>query len=108
MTAVSGWERETAGERTRDVLRHKRDNGRVYTRITPYGFTRAGDQLVPDPAEQAVVERIKAQRASKLTLARIADLLNSEGVPTKLPGGRWYPSTIANVLELNQTQAATA
>jgi DNA invertase Pin-like site-specific DNA recombinase len=44
MTAVSQWEREAIGERTRDAMRHKRANGeRVGT--VPFGYRVAPDGL---------------------------------------------------------------
>jgi site-specific DNA recombinase len=54
MTAVSQWEREAIGERTRDAMRHKRANGeRVGT--VPFGYQMAADSLhlEADTAEQA-------------------------------------------------------
>ena len=42
MVSVSQWEREAIGERTRDAMRHKRDNGeRVGT--LPFGYRLAAD-----------------------------------------------------------------
>src|SRR5947207_2586259 len=54
MTAVSQWEREAIGERTRDALRHKRNQGERVGNIA-FGSRLAGDgqHLEPDPAEQA-------------------------------------------------------
>lgn len=44
MTAVSQWEREAIGERTRDAMHHKRANGeRVET--VPFGFRTPADGL---------------------------------------------------------------
>src|SRR5262249_12392336 len=60
MTAVSQWEREAIGERTRDAMHHKRANGeRVGT--VPFGFRTAADglHLETDPAEQGILSRIR-------------------------------------------------
>src|SRR5712692_4034698 len=54
MTAVSQWEREAIGERTRDAMNHKKSQGqRVGT--LPFGSRVApdGEHLEPEPAEQA-------------------------------------------------------
>ena len=53
MAAVSQWEREAIGERTRDALRHKRSQGERVGNIA-FGFRLAGDgqHVEPDPAEQ--------------------------------------------------------
>ncbi len=42
MAAVSQWEREAIGERTRDALRHKRSQGERAGNIA-FGFRLAGD-----------------------------------------------------------------
>src|SRR5262249_22805391 len=56
MAAVSQWEREAIGERTRDAMRHKKSNGQRVGNIA-YGFRLAADEehLDPDPHEQAVL-----------------------------------------------------
>lgn len=46
---------------------------------------------------QATIDRIHAERAAGLSMARIADLLNTEGVPTAT-GRTWHASTIRQVL----------
>jgi DNA invertase Pin-like site-specific DNA recombinase len=48
LVSVGQWERETIGERTVAVLRHKRASGKVFNHV-PYGFERDGDQLVSVP-----------------------------------------------------------
>src|ERR1051326_61178 len=59
MGAVSQWEREAIGERTRDALRHKRANGERVGNIH-YGYHLAADgaHVEPDDAEQAVLATI--------------------------------------------------
>src|SRR5690242_7311046 len=54
MTAVSQWEREAIGERTRDAMSHKRNNGeRVGNIAYGYGLSDDGTHLEPNEAEQA-------------------------------------------------------
>ena len=59
MGAVSQWEREAIGERTRDVLRHKRSQGERVGNIH-YGYRLAedGKHAEPDAAEQEVLATI--------------------------------------------------
>jgi len=58
MGAVSQWEREAIGERTRDALRHKRSNGERVGNIE-FGYRLGPDQrhLESDPTEQAALGR---------------------------------------------------
>ena len=60
MTAVSQWEREAIGERTRDALHHKRTNRERVGNIQ-FGYRLASDgkHVEPDPAEQAVLAQIQ-------------------------------------------------
>jgi DNA invertase Pin-like site-specific DNA recombinase len=107
MTSVSQWEREAIGERTAAVLQHKRNNGLVYSRLTPYGYERVEGRLVPVETEQSVIRRIQSYRASGLSLRRIADMLNGGGVQTK-HGSRWFAQSVKDVLDnpLHSQQAA--
>src|SRR5947207_13230025 len=63
MTAVSQWEREAIGERTRDAMSHKRSQGQRVGNIA-YGCQLAGDgvHLEANPAEQAVLSEIRQLR----------------------------------------------
>src|ERR1700733_91927 len=60
MTAVSQWEREAIGERTRDALCHKRNQGERVGNI-PFGsrLVQDGEHVETNAAEQAVVARIR-------------------------------------------------
>jgi len=99
ITSVAQWEREAIGERTATVLQFKRAHGDAYNH-TPYGSVRKGARLLPAPAEQAVIRRVKRMRAAGVTLRAIALRLDREKVATKKPGGQWHASTVANVLRL--------
>ena len=64
MTAVSQWEREAIGERTRDAMSHKRTNGERVGNIQ-FGYRlmrRDGKHLEADPGEQAVLDEIRQMR----------------------------------------------
>src|SRR6202163_5000239 len=56
MAAVSQWEREAIGERTRDAMRHKRSQGERVGNIA-FGsrLSDDGQHLEQDPAEQGAV-----------------------------------------------------
>jgi site-specific DNA recombinase len=83
MGAVSQWEREAIGERTRDVLAHKRSNGeRVGIH---YGYRLGGDGLhvEPEAGEQAILAAIRALRARHRSLREVAAALNDQGWRTR-------------------------
>lgn len=77
-------ERKKIAERTRDgMAKIKADTGKHMGRRSVL------------PAE--TVTRIEAERAAGLSLAKIAEKLNAEGVPTAT-GRTWHASTIRQVL----------
>src|SRR5258708_25845001 len=94
MTAVSQWEREAIGERTRDAMSHKKSNGQRVGNIA-YGFRLGpdGDHLEPDPHEQAVLTAIRALRDSRCPLRGIAAELNARGWRPP-PTSAWRPENL--------------
>jgi site-specific DNA recombinase len=104
MGAVSQWEREAIGERTRDALQHKRSQGRRVGNIA-FGCRLAddGEHLEADPAEQAAVAEIHRLRTEGTTLRGIATALNHRAYRTRR-GTPWRLESVARVL--NQCTAA--
>lgn len=49
------------------------------------------------PGEAAILERMLTLRRQPATCAKIADLLNAEGLATR-KGGRWHRGTVAKIL----------
>jgi site-specific DNA recombinase len=99
MTAVSQWEREAIGERTRDALGHKKRNGERVGNIA-YGYRLAPDRehVEPDDAEQAAIVAIRGLRASGRTLRQIAADLNHEGYRTRR-GSEWRLESVARAVQ---------
>jgi DNA invertase Pin-like site-specific DNA recombinase len=99
MTAVSQWEREAIGERTRDAMRHKRSNGERVGNIA-YGFRLAadGEHVEPDPGEQAVLTEIRQQRQGGHSLRGIAAALNRQELRTRR-GTPWRLESVARIVK---------
>jgi site-specific DNA recombinase len=99
MGAVSQWEREAIGERTRDALRHKRSQGRRVGNIA-FGSRLAadGEHLEPEPDEQAALGEIRRLRRSGATLRGIAVTLNDRAYRTRR-GTPWRLESVARVLK---------
>ena len=96
------FERERIAERTRDASDDRRRAGRVYGPNTPFGYKVAGDRLVTDPREQAVLAQIQTLRALGTSYARIAATLNAQGTTTK-KGRQWEASIVRSVLSSKAT-----
>jgi DNA invertase Pin-like site-specific DNA recombinase len=108
MTAVSQWEREAIGERTRDAMRHKRSNGERVGNI-PYGFRLAADgrHLEQDPGEQTVLAEIRRFRREGTTLRGIAAALNHRALQTRR-GTAWRLESVARALKADTPAKAAA
>jgi site-specific DNA recombinase len=100
LAAMAEMEREMISARCRDATARCRATGRVFGR-TPFGFRREGDRLLPDPAEAAVLEEMRAARADGISSHKIADMLNARGVPPKA-GAAWYGSSVRSVLATSE------
>ena len=102
MGAVSQWEREAIGERTRDALRHKRSQGQRIGNIA-FGFRLAGDghYLEEEPVEQAALAEIRRLRGEGATLRGIAAALNQGAYQTRR-GTPWRLESVARVLKVAQ------
>jgi DNA invertase Pin-like site-specific DNA recombinase len=97
MAAVSQWEREAIGERTRDALRHKRSQGeRVGNIAFGYRLAPDGKHVEPDAGEQAVLAEIRRLRGSGVSLRRIAATLNSRALRTRR-GTAWRLEHVARI-----------
>jgi site-specific DNA recombinase len=101
MTAVSQWEREAIGERTRDAMSHKRSNGECVGNIR-YGYRLCGDgkHVEPDMTEQRVLTEIRGLRESGKSMRGIAAILNHGAMQTRR-GSDWRLEHVARILKQN-------
>jgi DNA invertase Pin-like site-specific DNA recombinase len=99
MAAVSQWEREAIGERTRDALRHKRTSGERVGNIR-FGFrlSQDGKHVEPDPGEQGVLTEIRHLRQSGHTMRGIAAALNRKSLRTRR-GSAWRLEHVARIIK---------
>jgi DNA invertase Pin-like site-specific DNA recombinase len=99
MGAVSQWEREAIGERTREALRHKRSKGQRVGNIA-YGFRLAGDgvHVEVEPSEQVVLAEIRRLRGEGISLRKIATTLNHQAYRTRR-GTAWRLESVVRTLK---------
>lgn len=92
------YERGIIRARTRAALAVKRTRGERIGQI-PFGLALAADgsTLVPEQAEQLVLERVRALRSEGLSLRDVAARLEAEGAPCR--GGRWHLTTVARLVK---------
>lgn len=86
MSAMAEMERGMISARQKDVHQDRREAGKVW-----------GVDLGPkSPITEAIGSRIVRERAAGQSFNKIAQGLNSEGIPTFLGGKQWYASTVRN------------
>jgi DNA invertase Pin-like site-specific DNA recombinase len=116
--AFSEHERLVIAARTRAALQAKKRRGERAGRI-PFGYqladngarSRAGNPvaLAAVPAQLAVVERIRRERAAGRSMRAIAKGLTDDKVPTATGAARWAYSSVQRVLQrFNDVAEATA
>jgi DNA invertase Pin-like site-specific DNA recombinase len=84
MASVAQWERRAIGQRTKDALAAKREQG-----------VRLGR---PPALPVAVLSHMARLRARGMTYQAIADTLVSERVPTAHGGATWHAATVRKAL----------
>jgi len=91
--------RETIAENVRNGLAERARSGSWVGGVPPFGYDyqpQAG--LQPDPEEAPTLRRVfKLYTKEKLGMAKIAHLLNAQGVGTR-SGSQWSTSTIQRIL----------
>lgn len=103
LMSVAQWEREAIGERTREGLRHLKQQG-VTLGGAPYGW-RYSEQtdahgrrvMVECEAEQAVIRRICELYDANVYMRDICKMLDAEGAPSR--GPKWHKFTLYRVLK---------
>ena len=96
MDAFASYERALIRSRTRAALAVKRTRGERLGGDVPIGYRAKGGRLVADEGEQALLGRLRDMRGRGLSIARVAALLNAEGVTIR--GSRVHPTTISRIL----------
>ncbi len=80
---VAMWEREVISERVTEALARKKARGEAAGN-TPFGFSKDGDgKLVPNPAEEEILDELRALRAAGEKWVRITRHLNRNGRRTR-------------------------
>ncbi|MFO0214361.1 MAG: recombinase family protein, partial [Pseudanabaena sp.] len=85
------------GERTSTALQYKKSQGQHIGSV-PYGYESIDKTLAVVESEAAAIALIQEMREQGAKLQAIADELNAQNITSKR-GGKWYPSSVKNVIE---------
>jgi site-specific DNA recombinase len=106
LTMLGGFaefERDRISERISDVAFDLRENRKVYCRYAPFGYRRAGAELVKDDAEQIALVGMRRMHSDGASYRQIATWLTETGVPPK--GRAWYAASVRDVLRSRMNAA---
>ena len=102
MSSLYQMEREMISDRVTDILKDKKENGVVYG-VTPYGFDRDGDFLVPNTKQQKVLKKIHSLRDKGLSYQKISDFLN-RNKHNKKNGKKWNRYDVFHIIKTERKQ----
>jgi len=98
-SALAEQERTFISLRTRAALAPLRGTGKLGSAGRGnIAAANAGARVVADAYAARVMDTIRPLRQAGLTLQQIANTLNTTKVATT-KGGRWYPTTVSNILK---------
>ena len=81
-----------------DVTRYLTSEAITVPALPVHGSTARSQASDSNGQRTAVLRRLRAMQAEGLSLQKIADRLNADGVPTLSGKGRWQKGTIGNLL----------
>jgi len=102
MSSLYQMEREMISDRVTDILKDKKENGVVYG-VTPYGFDRDGEFLVPNTQQQKVLKKIHSLRDKGLSYQKISDFLN-RNKHNKKNGKKWNRYDVFHIIKTERKQ----
>jgi DNA invertase Pin-like site-specific DNA recombinase len=105
--AISEYDREMTVDRLAAGRQAKATRGGYAHGALPYGYRSAKGKLVPVPAEQRALAKMKALASQAVPINEIARVLTAEGYPTKR-GGRWCGATVARIHKRANTTGTAA
>ncbi|MFO0580303.1 MAG: recombinase family protein [Polyangia bacterium] len=104
LALIAQWEREAIGERTREAMRHLKQQG-VFLGRAPYGYrfgasrdTRGRVPLEPYAEEQSIIARIVEMHGQGIQQKEIVAVLRADGTPSPR-GVDWNRTMILRILK---------
>lgn len=96
ISVLAQFERDVTSDRVKAALSHKRAQGTVYGQV-PYGYSRQGEHLVPEPKEQALLKQANMLKTLGESYQGIADQLNEMGLRNRR-GNPWKRDRVWQIL----------
>ena len=84
-------------ERTKDTLRVKKENNKVYGN-TPFGYDRNGEDLTVNPKEQRLIRKMSRLKEQGFSYNDISLYLLKNRHKTK-SGGKWTRQNVYKIMK---------
>ncbi|BCO43900.1 hypothetical protein MINTM020_47550 [Mycobacterium paraintracellulare] len=107
LALVNEYDREMTVCRLAAARQAKAARGGYAHGALPYGYRTVKGALVPEPAEQAALSRMRELQAVGYSTREVARVLAEEGHPTKR-GGQWSSPTVARILNRANREGSAA
>ena len=97
LSSLYEMELELIKERTKDTLRVKKENGKVYS-PTPFGFDRVGDELVENKKEKRLLRKMLKLKNGGMSYGEVTKYLSINRHKNK-SGEKWTRGNVFSVLK---------
>ena len=98
LSSMAQDESESISKNVKWTVRKRIEAGAFKFGYPPYGYTKDGDgNLIINPTEAEVIRLIFSSALSGMGSYKIAQMLESMGIPTR-KGGKWSSSTVKGIL----------
>tara|TARA_Y100000034_G_scaffold1123_1_gene1421 strand:+ start:156 stop:872 length:717 start_codon:yes stop_codon:yes gene_type:complete len=97
LSSLYEMELELIRDRTKDTLKVKKENGKVYS-PTPFGFDRVGNDLIENKKEKRLLRKMLRLKENGLSYGDVSKYLTKNRHKTK-SGGKWTRENVYSVLK---------
>ena len=97
LSSLYEMELELIRDRTKDTLKVKKENGKVYSK-TPFGFDRVGDDLIENKKEKRLLRKMLRLKENGNSYGDVSKYLTKNRHKTK-SGGKWTRENVYSVLK---------
>ena len=97
LSSLYEMELELIRDRTKDTLKVKKENGKVYS-PTPFGFDRVGNDLIENKKEKRLLRKMLRLKENGKSYGDVSKYLTKNRHKTK-SGGKWTRENVYSVLK---------
>ena len=97
LSSLYEMELELIRERTKDTLKVKKENGKVYSK-TPFGYDRVGDDLIENKKEKRLLRKMLRLKENGNSYGDVSKYLTKNRHKTK-SGRKWTRENVYSVLK---------